>query len=449
MIVALLSALLAAPAEAETLRAGAHWTFKGGVAQVGEDGEPREPKKVFELTLFVVEAGPQGARLFWQVEENGRGRWAWPERFGELRLDARLATEDAGPSLLYDRGDGRTVIPIALPLVALPADAELKESSSWKDGDFRFEVSGSEERGGRQAFPVSVRDNYGPQRRLWIAAGSPLAVGLRQKVFMGMGQEFALTMDLTDARLLDGDELASAQKGYAALVALRGKLSRAPRTEEPELSAADLATVQKELPEVQQAATAGSVVGLVKAARRDLAVQSERAGALEDLAAQHLGKGVPDFELEGLDKAKLTDEDLSGQVTVLHFWEYRDAPLEQPYGQIGYLDFLHRKQRERGAKIFGVASDPRLREAATVEEGVRSAKKLQKFMNLGYPILLDDGRLLKHFGDPRLLGAKLPLFVIIGSDGKIAHYKVGEYEVDRNQGLTELNAVVQELLAKE
>ena len=28
---------------------------------------------------------------------------------------------------------------------------------------------------------------------------------------------------------------------------------------------------------------------------------------------------------------------------VLHFWDYRDKPLRQPYGQVGYLDFLRRK----------------------------------------------------------------------------------------------------------
>lgn len=448
MLALLISAVLAAPVEASPLQEGAQLTFKGAIAQVADDGEPGEPKKVFELSLFVAEATADGARLIWQVQENGRGRWAWPERFGELRLDAKLQATGTGPSLLYDRGDGLSVIPITLPLLAATEEGALKEGLAWTAGDFRHLVARAAEHNGRETWRVDVSNNYGPQRVLWAAKEGPLVLGLKQKVFMGMGQEFALTMDLAEAKLLEGEELSSALTAYPALLALRGKMQREPRSEEPELSAEDLAAVQQALPEIQKSATAGIVVDVVKAARRDLAVQSERAGAIDRLAEQHVGKQAPNFDLEGLDKARLTDEDLKGRVTVLHFWEYRDSPLDQPYGQIGYLDFMFRKGKEDGPRIVGVASDARLREAATVEEAVRSAKKLQKFMNLSYPILLDDGRLLKDFGDPRLLGAELPLFVVIGPDGKIAHYHVGHYEVDQAQGLQELNAVVAELLAK-
>jgi hypothetical protein len=57
-------------------------------------------------------------------------------------------------------------------------------------------------------------------------------------------------------------------------------------------------------------------------------------------------------------------------------------------------------------------------------------------------VLLDDGTVLKRFGDPRRADADLPLFVVIGPDGKIAEYHVGFYEVSRDQGLEELNAVL-------
>ncbi len=67
-------------------------------------------------------------------------------------------------------------------------------------------------------------------------------------------------------------------------------------------------------------------------------------------------------------------------------------------------------------------------------------------MNLGYPILLDNGTLLKEFGDPRVLGAGLPLYVVIGPDGKVAHYFVGHYEVHRNEGLKQLDAVLSDVL---
>jgi hypothetical protein len=59
-------------------------------------------------------------------------------------------------------------------------------------------------------------------------------------------------------------------------------------------------------------------------------------------------------------------------------------------------------------------------------------------------VLLDGGTILKQFGDPRIVGAELPLWVVIGPDGTIAHYHVGFYDVDRNEGLKRLDAAVQE-----
>jgi hypothetical protein len=63
-------------------------------------------------------------------------------------------------------------------------------------------------------------------------------------------------------------------------------------------------------------------------------------------------------------------------------------------------------------------------------------------MNLSYPIAMDAGGTLEKFGDPRALGAKLPVWVVIGADGKIAHYHVGFYSIKADQGLSELDAAV-------
>ncbi len=42
----------------------------------------------------------------------------------------------------------------------------------------------------------------------------------------------------------------------------------------------------------------------------------------------------------------------------------------------------------------------------------------------------------------------LPLWVVIGKDGKVVHYRTGLYQVDVNRGLKELDAVVAEALKK-
>jgi hypothetical protein len=129
-------------------------------------------------------------------------------------------------------------------------------------------------------------------------------------------------------------------------------------------------------------------------------------------------------------------------VTVLHFWEYRDEPLEEPYGQVGYLDFLYHQRGRAGVNVYGVAVDGRLADEATIPAARRSARKLKEFMNLSYPVLLDRGDLLKQLGDPRVLGASLPLFVVIAPDGTVSHFHVGMYEVTREQGLKELDEAV-------
>ena len=64
-------------------------------------------------------------------------------------------------------------------------------------------------------------------------------------------------------------------------------------------------------------------------------------------------------------------------------------------------------------------------------------------MNLSYPIMLDEGAVLKKFGDPRIAGAKLPLFVVVDADGKVAHYHSGVYEVDRRLGLKQLSEIIE------
>jgi len=76
-------------------------------------------------------------------------------------------------------------------------------------------------------------------------------------------------------------------------------------------------------------------------------------------------------------------------------------------------------------------------------------RKLRDFMNVSYPIATDTGIQLKKFGDPRDLGAKLPLWVVIGSDGKVAHYHVGFYSIKPDEGLKPLDEVLIRLIREQ
>jgi peroxiredoxin len=142
----------------------------------------------------------------------------------------------------------------------------------------------------------------------------------------------------------------------------------------------------------------------------------------------------------------VTQEALAGKVTVLHFWPYRDTPLEEPYGQVGYLDFLVRKRAKDPLQVIGVTVDERVADESQRRSVAAAARKFRDFMNVGYPIVLDDGTFLKRFGDPRNAGGKLPVFVVIGKDGKVAEYRAGLYDVTPQEGLAELDKIIGKLL---
>jgi peroxiredoxin len=450
--------LAAATVSADPLAADTLYKVTGSVHQLESDRTPGEAQKTFEMYLFVAERGKEAAKLYWFVEESGRGRWPWPERFGSLTLDAKLKPAGRGPSLLYDREDGTSTLSLVLPFLTsgdgkpLAADAKWSEDSedNRRHGPWKYHVQKTERREGRDAWRVEVSNNYGWQRKVWVdradTGAAIVALAAEQREFMGMGQEYVIQSVLKETQTLSGEAKEAWTKGLPALVGLREKLSIAARSEELQYSPKQLALLQDRLPEVQELIVAEPLVKLVKGIRRDLVTQSDRAGSLEKLAAERQGKPAPDFKLSGLAGAELSHSDLKGQVTVLHFWDYSDTPLKQPYGQVGYLEFLYGKRKADGVKVYGVAVNRRLAEAGEKDGVVRGARRLVNFMNLTYPVLLDDGQAIKAFGDPRLLGAELPLYVVIGADGKVAHYKAGYYEVDRLEGLKELNAVLGEQL---
>lgn len=433
--------LLPTAAEASLAR-GTQLTFRGSVAEVARDrNPPSQPGKTFDLILWVMEADESGSQLHWLIDERGQGAWPWIERFGRLVLDAHgKAVGPQGPALLYDYGTGRNVIPLAPPF--LSADAPLAKGSQWQQDGFELEVEGARQIDGRDTWQVAVRNNFGLKRTLWVQKESSLVVSAVERVFMDKGTEYQLELKLVGVETLPQDQFTSARQAFGALLGLRGKLKRAPRTQSDEFTPEQRGVLAEQLPALQKAITFSPLTRLVQTAARELEIQSGRADALARLAGKQVGRQVQRFGVLSLAGEDVTEADLAGSVVVLHFWEYRDEPLKEPYGQVGYLEFLHNRRKDEGVKVFGIAVDGRLQNDATRRAAAASVRKLKNFMNLTYPILLDDGELVEQFGDPRLLGAALPLFVVVDRNGKIVHYHVGTYAVDRQEGLKDLDAVV-------
>jgi hypothetical protein len=277
---------------------------------------------------------------------------------------------------------------------------------------------------------------------LWVDQQSGVVLGLNERVFMGMGQEFELQLRLVGQEKLSPERLEMVVQGFEALAELRERLNLPGRQEVLRLSDKQRAVLQERLPQLESEVTEESLAKIVRSAARDLGLQNDRANSIDKLRTEFEGSTIGRFSVQGLNREPLSEKDLPGEVTVLHFWDYRDAPLVEPYGQIGYLDFLAQRRKGDGLKVYGIAVDGRLAEEPGRGEAMRGIRRLKAFMNLSYPIVLDSGGLIKQFGDPRRVGAELPLFVVVGRDGKIAHYRVGHYDVDRNEGLKELNVAV-------
>ena len=424
---------------------GAQWVFRGNVAQLRPDHTLAEPKKTFDVTYFVAESSESATKLYWLVEERGQGHWPWSERFGELEVNAQGQPGGApGPSLLYDYGEGKSVLPLPLPLLA--PDRKLNADSAWQLDGRKYQVEQEKRLAGRDAWQVEVLNNFGRKATVWVGKDSPLVIGADERVFMNKGTEYRLQMRLVTAEPADAETASQTTAAFSALVELRAKLNRPSRTEADDWNDAQLALLASNLPAIAKTAANGPLAKLVSTAGSDLEAQSGRADAVQELVARFQGQPAPKFSINGLSQAKLSEADLTGNVTLLHFWDYRNAPLEEPYGQVGYLEFLFNRHKAAGLKMYGVAVDGRFGDASTRGAATSGVRKLKAFMNLSYPILLDSGSLVKQFGDPRLVGAALPLFAVLGPDGKILHYHVGYYPVDLRQGLKELDEVVAKAL---
>jgi hypothetical protein len=421
--------------------------YQGSVAQARRDDAAGGAEKTYDLTLLINRNDAQGLDFYWLVEERGAGAFGWADRFGSWSQNAEgAAVGSQGPALLFDYGTGKHVVPLGPPRFVFPQAAEV--GAKWEHDGSEFEIVRSTTAVERPAWQVEVRNQFGPQRRIWVDKDTQLVLQQDDRVFMNQGTEYRSAVQLRAVEKPSDSDAAAMRDGLAALVHLKGKLKRPNRAVDDAWTPEQLQLLGRHLPEAKPHASAGTLARIVAAADGDLKRQSRRAGALDEVVGKQLGRQVGKFEVEGLDGAKLADADLAGKVTVLHFWDYRDTPLKEPYGQVGYLEFLYARHQEAGVKVYGVAVDGRLQQEGTARAAIAGVRKLKSFMNLSYPILFDAGDLIRQFGDPRLAGGELPLFVVIGRDGKIVHYKIGHYPIDREHGLKELDAAVKAELAR-
>ncbi|MAG93950.1 MAG: hypothetical protein CMJ48_09400 [Planctomycetaceae bacterium] len=420
--------------------------YSGSVAPVNR-GTVGEPTKRFKVFYLATPMKSGGVHLDFHLEERGAGVWHWPERFGRSLLDARLApTNKVEASLLFDHQRTARALPVRQPL--FEHFDKLQEDARWKVGRVEHRVAGRERVGERECWVVEAGRDSAHGERVWVDVEQPLVVKLEKRLVRGRGDQFLLSMTLASVSPVDAPDARKLHTGFTSLLTLQAALRRREGETRSELSEVQLkltgAMLERLRSETAQTPLAKLVVGIA----RDHERQSARFSNVRKLAGQHVGRPAPSVELKTLSGVPLDWKKLQGRVVVMHFWDYQSDPLEEPYGQVGYLDFLYSKRRKLGADVIGVAVREKLDVPSARSDALRSIRKLTNFMNLRYPVTADGGAALKAFGDPRSVGAELPLWVVIDHEGNVAHYHSGFYPVERNVGLKALDSVVSDLLRK-
>jgi hypothetical protein len=442
---------MGAAAQPATTRA---WqaVYRGSlVPRKEEEGNDPQP---FTLQLMLTQRDTNQWQLDWLLKESGRAQWPWPSQFGTLTWqdqDKPVATapangESAGPSLLHPHDERQSTV--RFPGLLIAGGSRLASGQSWQVGKDIYRVAGSEKVSERACWKVTVTNNYGLQRTLWVEKGQPLVLAGDSRVVLGQGKEHRLQFAMAEHRPLTTEMQKQVRQAFDTMVQLREKLQVKPGNKQYAWTDKQLKILRETLPGIRRSLRDTPLFEIAQLATQDVSKQKNRKITIAAITKRTMGKQLSSLPLQSLKGKPFPEDGLENSVVVLHFWEYRDKPLEAPYGQVGYLDFLYQKYHKQGLKVYGVASDLRLADPEQRPGAIRGVKRLVEFMNLSYPVMADSAGYLQRLGDPRAAEARLPLFVVLDRQSKVIHYHVGYYEVQRDRGLETLDTVVKKALGK-
>jgi hypothetical protein len=445
LLVCILSMSSALPGP--SLRAAELLVYQGRM--VPDDGDDRTLAKEFKITVLRDRAGDGGV-LHWTLSENGRGELSWIAQFGISKwIDGNgfnlqsSRTSLANPLILFNSENHSTLVPLALFQIA--DGGKINMDTVWKQGALSYRVIERKQANGKSFWRVLGFNSFGTKRTVWVSTDG-IIDRLDERVTVGQGERHTLEYRLVKREVLSDEARDKTVAAFAAFTSLRDQLKLDLPSKEIVWDDAQLKLLRAQSEDLIDIAKTTTLADLSLIAKKDVQSQNGRRGGVAALMMRALGQVVtaPGFELyrgNGFD-----DDAIKGKVTILHFWDYKDSPLSPPYGQVGYLDFLSRKYEGKDLQVVGVVVRPELEDPAQRTRVRASTRKFASFMNLSYPVVADVEDYISELGDPRRAGAKLPLFVVLDKSGKVVHYKVGFYEVDREVGLRALHDLVKEQL---
>ncbi len=410
-----------------------HFEYSGSLIQPGRgDGEIL---RRFEVQLFSA-----SGTHFFHVADDIRQGCPWPDSFGVT--GPTLPQDLVQPHLIYPY-DGNTYFIVLPPLlVSLPENTE--PGATWSHAGWQMTAQAKKSVNGTEAWEIEAREPRGRRQTLLAEATSGTLLRAEADVFMGQGDQFQLTLERATSALLPDDQSQALQKLQTALLKLQSQLKRRPDAQLAELSDRQVKDAVAALDPITALSAGTPLERLTRQMQTDVEQQKKRLEMVAGRASSIINSAAPQFSLTLVAGGNLKSDSLKGKTVVLHFWDYKDAPLAEPYGQTGYLEFLFNQRKPQDLQVIGISTNQDLTNPENQNRGRRAARKLSEFMNLSYPIGHDDGSLLKALGDPRDSRGQLPLWIVISPDGKVTHYHAGFYEIDVTKGLSELDAAIRE-----
>ena len=160
------------------LAAGTQLNFRGSV----EPGSETSAARAQDVRPDAVDRRPKRRRRRSLLVGGGAG----PRRVSLARAIrphrasiARGAPPGPAPALLYDRGDGRSVVPIPLPFLA--EEQPLAAGAKFQDGKFELTVEKPSKTADRASWKVGVRDPFGPRAHAAGRSGQSAGAGPDRK----------------------------------------------------------------------------------------------------------------------------------------------------------------------------------------------------------------------------------------------------------------------------
>ena len=408
-----------------------HSSFAGSLLQRGDSDEEI-------LRRFEVQMLSSGSEHFFHVMDDNRVGCPWPDSYG--RTGPAIPPDSVQPHLVYPYDGNTSVIGLPPLIISLPATVEA--DVSWEQAGCQMTAIEQQSLNGVLTWTIEARERRGQQQTLTVDAATGATLRAEADVFMGQGDQFRLTLVRTSVKPLNAAVATRVSELQQELLTLQAVLKRRPDAFQSELSARQVADVLAGIDRLTLLSQDTPLDSLVKQLRTDTDQQQKRLVSIASRSGELMNSAAPPFALTLVSGGMLESASLKGKTVILHFWDYRDAPLAEPYGQTGYLEFLFSQKKKMNVEVIGISTNPDFHTAENLNRGRRSARKLSEFMNLSYPIGHDDGSLLKSFGDPRDTRGQLPLWIVLSPEGKVAHYHAGFYEVDTAQGLKELETVL-------